>query len=96
MRKFKHKVHDFGRDPYIDWATITSITAIIMIVVIVIGVISYINLDSKLSSSNSSASQSRSTIDSKSLDKVMAEFDERATRHSSLIKSYSGPADPSL
>ncbi|GEM_PF-1223303 len=94
-RSVQTMAHRIARDPYVDWAIVFIAAVIISVLLVVIGIYTYINMGSELTQA-SPQSHSPAAVDTKDLNKVLDQFNERATERAVLLQGYSGPGDPSL
>ena len=86
-----------GRDPYIDWILIVSISFVTVLTLVSLSLFRYLSFDDRLKREVSSAKMKTATdIDTKSLDIVLKKLDNRANVREELLRSYSGPGDPSI
>jgi hypothetical protein len=89
-------LHRFSRDAFTDWTVIFILSFGLAIFLIGLGASTYLNLEQSLADRETMAKTSSTiTIDTKSLDAILNDFDARAAARADLLRGYSGPADPS-
>ena len=90
-------IRRLGKDPRTDWAILLTATIILIVLSIFLGFNRYESVSQRLSeASKTPAPGARSMFDSKKLENTLEEFSRRATVRTDLMKSYPGPADPSI
>jgi hypothetical protein len=86
-----------GRDVYIDWVLSVIVSALVAGTLVFLGLREKSLFISNLSSETKKVSpKDTSNIDTKTLDSVLNRYNEKALRKADLIRSFSGPPDPSL
>jgi hypothetical protein len=86
-----------GRDPNVDWTLSVIASFLVMVTFASIGLMKYLSYDQNLEEQVSATKLKESaSIDTKNLDIVLGRYDERADLREQLIRSYSGPGDPSI
>ena len=92
---WKEKLHDIGRDPFTDWVLISAASLIVAVLLVWAGTSSYLSVDEQ-SAGASPVPSHPTTVDAKTLNAVLGQFDARAAEQASLLHGYGGPGDPSL
>ncbi len=90
------RIRNLGHDPHIDWVLILLFSTIVTAVLVANGFFSYLNTGAALSQAPVITPITLKTINAEMLRGVLEQFDVRARERAELIKSYKGPADPTL
>jgi hypothetical protein len=89
--------HRIANDPYLDWMMLVIIAVILAGVLIGVGFISYNDTQIRLSSPTTGGTGvHQSLFDTEAMNRTLKTFSARADEQATLIKGYSGVADPSL
>jgi hypothetical protein len=100
-RHHGHEIHEgmsnIGHDPFIDWLFILVMGCIVTIALVAAGLLSYQRVGRILSAPPTQATNSASSaIDPGMLQHVLEQYETRSQERTELMKTYKGPADPSL
>ena len=89
-------IRRIGRDPFMDWPLIVVAWFLLSVVLAGSSVVKYLNINQEISTPAQITTSTIPTFDRELLNKVIHEFDSRASERADLIKIYNGPTDPSL
>lgn len=86
-----------GNDAYVDWVVMIIVSIIVSIVFIYFGISTYYGVEEKINEQNQKfVPVSKEAVDTKALDRVLGEFENRANAEKNLDGGYNASHDPSL
>ncbi|MFA6404583.1 MAG: hypothetical protein WCW03_01110 [Candidatus Paceibacterota bacterium] len=95
--KIKLNINRIIHDPYIGWTILLVFAFILTVALVIFGIYTYRNMNNSLSESGGSIHQDQKEIfDTNVFERLLKDYNKKATDHASLIKAYSGPGDPSI
>lgn len=95
--KIKMNINRIIHDPYIGWTILLVLAFMLTIALVIFGIYTYGNMNNSLGESDKSIHQDQKEIfDTDVFERLLKDYNKRAIDHASLIKSYSGPGDPSI
>jgi hypothetical protein len=90
-------LHVIANDPFLDWLLILVTAFAVTLTLVVIGASMYLGTGAKLAAPPPVVTRTAmSRVNTKALDTVLGEFDNRARERALPAKSYVAPKDPSL
>lgn len=89
-------MHRISNDPYLDWIIFIVTSTILAGILIGVGIMVYLDTQDRLSASVKSDNKKEVLFETKALDQTLNDFHLRALERATLLKGYSGVADPSL
>jgi uncharacterized membrane protein len=108
MHLFKHNDnHDLnrkrpflkliGKDVHVDWILSVIVSVLIAIALVVLGFYAKNNFHNTLQNEKTNTpSKDASSIDTKTLDRVLNRFSEKKVKREEYLNNFTAPADPSL
>jgi hypothetical protein len=88
-------IHRVARDPYVDWAIITTVSVLVGAALVILSIRTFLNMGSQ-TAPEAVGSAPSVVIDTKPLMTILGQYDDRATERAALLKGYNGPGDPSI
>ena len=95
VSSWKSYSHRIGGDPFTDWATIIATSVILVIVSVVVGVNMYFNVEMTLDQVPEDQFEV-AIVKQEVFTQVLADFNDRAQKYSTILHGYTGPRDPSI